>query len=713
MAIVMRVYDSATDALLVEFPLAAGLSLSYGINSSLQFSGELPENWPKRELIVVGSPVEVFIGTRRLLAGILQRLEPTLDYITRFSGVGTMDSLYDEKIFPLAYYDSKPLLGVLVELLIQAGWLLGDISTLESPDQVTTIDLRSESNLLTQLNKLLTGIPEVFYREGETILGYPSIDIGRFMQSSGISALSPGMSPTTPEDSPDVHWITDFNYQEDSSAVVRAVKALGGNVRDNLAENRVINLGDALSGSIALIADPEFPIIEDLAERNWVAINYRDFGRVGGRVLSTVSGTTEVIFIGDTQGAAVEQNVWLLFTFVPFPGMFESFSLWIGSAVGANVLTTPITWILQEISTSDYRTVIADNLATGTFTADLVNSIKKVSITSPYELVAGKLYGLAIGFDFNPSPDLFNIHFKDRTASTSYSFKVQNAGTRPTVAGLWSNLNALSYLEVITSPLDPVSGGVVGETASKYAPQNTGANSTLAEIRAAGAALYVWAKAYLIDRVPGIKNYNLSASAFSNSLPKVGDTLYVDSKAFGQYIDPVTGRIVTTVRDVQGNLRINSIQADIEDDSAQVTYALMTDTGVPKTDIIVSLYDKTENEDPAQGGAAARPWALLLDTLSIVVGPVSPDTMLEDGTLAVTVSISIFAGSYASRPSNVEEVYMAGLPYGTISPGGQLRVEMVQLPSIANPNVIFKIALQTRDWEYGDVATITVKQVWR
>lgn len=712
MAVLLRVYDPTTDVLLTEIPLPGSLSISYGLNSSAQFSGEIPENWPKRDSVVVGYPVVIYLENTPLITGTITRLEPSLNYTTRFDGVGALDSLYASKKFPLAYYEDKPLLGVLVELLLQESWIIGDISTLDDPDQVTTIDLRKESNLLTQVNKLLAGIPEVFYREGVEILGYRSLDVGRFMQNSRIQALSSALRSSRPTDNEKIHWITDLSYQENLETATYAVNALGGNVTDNTGENRVINLGDAVSATPTLLLDSEFPIIEDLAERSWATLNYRDYGRVGGRVLSTVETGVSTYF-GDQAGAGVEQNFWILHTFVPFPGLFESFSLWFG-AVSANAVGLTAQWVLQEIDLSDYQTVLADNLLSGTLVMEAAhaNTIHKFVPDSDYELEQGKLYGIAIGFETAPAPDIAFVNLKTRTASISLSFRLQRATNRPTTAALWNNVNNLGYIEVITSPIDAPLADFVGETAPKYAPKNTGANSSLAEIQAAGAALYQWSKAFLMDRVPEIKSFNMAATG-SREFPKAGDTIYVNSKARGQYIHPITRVITPTMREVIADLRVDRVQADIEGEAVRLSYELMNGTGIPRTDLITDLYDETAPQEPAQGDVAVRPWALLLDTLSEVIGPISPNSTMSDGTLAYRVSISIFDGSYASRPNDVENVYLAGLPYGTISPGGELRVEMVQLPSIENPEVIFDIALRTRDWEYGDVATITVKQVWR
>lgn len=713
MALVLRIFDPDTDSLYFECPTISSINFSYGLNSSAQISGELPRNWPNSELIDVGHIVELYDGGNRLIRGFIQQISPNLKETMQFTAVGGIDSVYEQKVFPLAYYDTKPLLGVLVELLNQAGWLIGDISTLDDPDQVVTIDIRSEANLLTQINKLLSGIPEVFYREGQEILGFPSIDIGRFMENSYFQALTPSSQSRLPIDNPQIHWIEDLSYQESLGDSVYAVRSLGGDVRDNLGENRVINLGDAVSGNINLLFDPDFPIIEDLAERNWAALNYRDFGKVGGRVLSTVDGATGTYF-GDNAGGGVEQNFWIMQTFLPYPGIFESFSLWF-SVISANAVGLTMAWVLQEISISDYRTVIADNLLSGelVLTAAHANTIHKFTIDTEYELVRGKLYGIAFGFSTPPAPDIANVVVKGRAASTSHTFRLQNnIGGKVTTAGVWGAINWLPFLDIVTRPIDRPLASFVSQTASKYAPKNSGAISTLAEVRAAGTSLYAWTKAYLEDHRPSIQSYNLSAVG-ALTFPKAGSTIYVDGKARGQYIDPLTRKFMQTLRQVNANLRVDRVQVGIEKDVAKFSYNLLSGTGVLRTDLITSLYDETENEEPAAGDVAARPWALLLDTLSTSVGPVSPNSVMSDGTLAYRVSLSIFSGSYASRPNDVEDVFLAGLPYGIISTGGQLRVEMVQLPSLASPEVIFDIALQTRDWEYGDLANITVKQVWR
>lgn len=712
MTIFMRVFDKDTSVIIMEMPLASPLRYSYGLNASAQFSSEIPQNWPNSDLVEIGQAVEFRRGKTPFLAGNLQRVELTQGAMIGFTGMGQLDALYDEKAFGISTYEDLPLLGVLTELLQEAGWVLGDISSLKDPDQVTSINLRGEANLLVQINKLLSGVPELFYREGDFILGSPSLDIGTFKNASGIRALNAGRDAIIPEDNLDVHWVENLSYQEDVSQAAYAVHAIGGPVTDQLGIERVINLGDAVDADIAHLFDADFPIIEDLAEQSWAMLNYQAYGRVGGIIRSTVDGTSDVI-IGDNVGGGGESNLWQMQCFVPFPGIFESFALWFG-AVTANALGFDLTWVLQEIDINDHRTVLADNLLTGTInTASITNSIQRVTLTEDFEFLQGKLYGLAIGFNFNPSPDVFNVRLRTRAAfSNSPVFRMQSRNGKATLGATWGASQLLGFLEVKSRAIEVPQASFVGETAAKYAPKNTGGMSGPNAIQKAGLALRLWTKAYLLDRLPNVKTYSMSTVG-TKLLPKAGDTIYVNSKAYGYYVDPISQEVVQTQRQVLGNLRVDKAQVEIEGESVKIQYELLDGLGIPRTSLIVDLYDRSRSQIPDQGDVAARPWSLLLDTLSLSVGPVNPDTVLSNGRFGYRVSVSIYSGAYLVRPANVEMIYLAGLPFGTLSTGGDLLVELASFPSLVTGLLVFDISLKNRNWVYGDIADLTVKLIWR
>lgn len=116
-----------------------------------------------------------------------------------------------------------------------------------------------------------------------------------------------------------------------------------------------------------------------------------------------------------------------------------------------------------------------------------------------------------------------------------------------------------------------------------------------------------------------------------------------------------------------------------------------------------------------EGEVIARPWLLTLDTLVATISDLSPDTTLGDGTKACLVTLSIFSGLFSVIPADVNQVYLAGLPFGT-SAQGVLRIELTQRPDLyisAADDVIFAVAFRNRGWEFEDAANLTVKLIWR
>lgn len=730
MAVVfLRFIDPDTNTALFDLPVES-FKLNVGLNQSTEWSASISIQTPSITTIFRGMVIEFYVDGALYFEGVLQRFDPELTEKTTLSisGRSFLDNdLYSVKSYPLSYYDQAPILGVGTELLLQAGWALGDIGTLEETDLTTTIDLRGERNLLTQFNKFLQGLPRTYWREGVQRLDTHTVDLGIFNQGSGIAAIAPDSLAQFEEDSPYVHTIESFKYTVDFIEAAYAIRLQGGNINDAGTE-RVVNLGDALAVDLNLRLDTQYPIIEEVNERVWSVVNLTDYPYPGGRIFSsedTLSNVITVAAIGDTVGGAVEANVHMLISFIPYPGLLNHITIRLGtrdvnftSELGS---VFDIYWRIYEIDPSDNRTVTAiihHQVIPG---AQFPAADMALILIPDTEIIleAGKLYGLGIGTTVGPVLDVARqvIIGANRTSVSNTFFMRQlniPGGTLPVVGSSFNIANFVPVIEVVTDRIGTIFASAVTEKQEKFAPPKTGAASPSAEIQRAGYALYQYGKNYLFEHPPIKKEYSMSVVG-TKHVPKPGDTLYVKGRATIEFFDEISNTVfVEIMEDIDGDLRVISYDMDFaKDGSIQINYKLQEGDGIPVTERLLALYDETKDQKPPEGDIWASPWGLLLDTISVNISNVSPNATFSDGTFAYGVTVSIFDGSVASLPTNTEWVYLAGNPYGTGS-GGDLRIEVTEEPTFSSSGQItFLVAFANRGWEYGDSASLTIKLIWR
>lgn len=722
--IFLRFISRENGAILFDLPVT-DFDLDFGLNQSTGWSASVPLNTKGIEAIFEGMNIEFYVDGELFFEGIFQSFQRDLmdRDVLKLSGRSFLDNLYAYSAYALSYYDDVPLLGVLTELLEQAGWTLGDISTLDNVDQEFSKDMRGEKNLLTQINKVLEGIPFTYWREGVNQLDKRAVDIGLFNRESLISALFPADQTQYAGDDDYLHTLTSFSYSLDFSDAVYGVRPEGGKVKESATVERVINLGDALVVDPLLRVDDEFQIIEDLNERAWSLVNVRDYPYPGGRVLSSEETKTTVltIAIGDVSGGAVENWRHLLITFIPYPGIMRHFTIWLGtvdasftSEVGINF---DMYWKLFEVDPADNRTLISDPLHTQVIppASIITNRALRIEPDTDILLEPGKLYGLVFGTTVAPTADVVRCALQlNNRASISSSFGIRVFDTTLPVNGSVFGASALvPIIEVVTDPVGTMYAGFVVEKQPKFAPPQSGSAAAAAEIGRAGYSLYLWAINYLIEHPALKKDYTAKAVGTKQLVP-VGDKLYVRGNARLELFDDISGLAeVEIFEEVDDFLRVTGYSVHFKNESIDITYKLLDGEGIIVSEQLVALYDIVEDERPPEGDIWTSPWGLLLDTITTTIGPAMPNAQFADGTDAYEVVVSIFDGSVPSLPTNTEWVYLAGNPYGT-STSGVLRIEVIEIPEFTSTGqVTFLVGFTTRGWLYGDTADLTVKLIWR
>jgi hypothetical protein len=267
MSVRFRFIDVDTDTVIADTP-ALSANIKWTLNQSSSWSGSFPKNVLAVQGVAEGNNVEIYYNNELLIEGVLQQFSEKWsknELVLSLQGRGRLDDLYSVRAYSQAYYESKELLLILGELLRRAGWRLNKINTLENPTQVTTIDLRSEKRLLPQIVTLIEGIPGVFFRYGGFVAGKHSIDVGSFSELSGIELHRPPDGELVQEFLESDGAIIDINQSVTLTDIINAVEVIGGDVQDNLGVTRAITLRDSLVANPALSADPDFPIVTEIA----------------------------------------------------------------------------------------------------------------------------------------------------------------------------------------------------------------------------------------------------------------------------------------------------------------------------------------------------------------------------------------------------------------------------------------------------------------
>lgn len=717
----LRFLDPITNALLFDTPLLT-FSMDVGLNQSTRWTASIPLSHPDVELIFQGLTIQVYADGELFFEGILQDFPPSfteLESIT-LSGRSFIDNLYSGRSYPLSYYDDKPILGIMHEILYLHNWAAGSIGTMPNTGLTTTVDLRGESNALTQLNKFLSGLQRIYWREGETRLGKRTIDLGNFQEDSGITALFAGDYAIYEGDEIRLHTIQSLSYRIDFTKALYAIRLAGGPVLASAGVERAVTLGDAFGVDSLLRINTSYPIIEDLNEKEWSVVNLVDYPYPGGQVLSTETlATSSTWAIGDLSGGAVENWRHLMFTFVPYPGILRHITIWIGTR-DANFVSEfgtvfDVYWKIFELNPADNRT-LGDLVYTGLFdhlpeNNEIMRLVPDVAVT----LEAGKQYGLVIGTTVAPVLDVVTMTFKignRATASEVFEMCLRD-NLLPTTGTVFNAGAIVPIMEVITDPIATINAGALYEKQEKFAPPKTGSVVAAAEINRAGKALYEYGIQKLLENVPEQKEYTMEVVG-TKYLAKPGDTIYVQGTARVEWFDPISGMVERiTYADIAADLRVISYSVALEGETIRISYRLLDGDGILKSDRLLSLYDKVAERKPPVGGVFPSPWGLVLDTITTVVGPQLADSEFDDGALGVEVEVSIFDGTVPSLPTLTEGVYLAGNPYGT-STSGQLRIEVLEEPTFDSSGIVrFRVGLVNRDWEYGDVANMTIKLIWR
>lgn len=361
-----------------------------------------------------------------------------------------------------------------------------------------------------------------------------------------------------------------------------------------------------------------------------------------------------------------------------------------------DLLKSVSTWKLGDIST------IVD--ATVRTTIDLRNErhllpqIKKLLEATPdmffrYGGFINGFHRLDVGkFDVNRTPKIAPHQISDLVQNMKYSTvtrQVEAYGGEITQIGVKRLINlddALAYDPTLATdpdfPIQTDNGAKVVtnaalsigdesiETFSEIVPTDR-EDPLAADIEAAGYALYLKTKAYLLQRQQFESDWTTAVEEIP-ALLKVGDRAFLSANAKQAYFDPLTRQsIYNPIGAVAKWFRVNGYNVSIDRNKVDYKLNVAANARLASGDYIVELYESIEQPDKASG----------VDN-SLVVGTYD----ILSAVVPLGLSANTVNGELGEYPG-----VLYTIPFGTI-PGGATVVTVYDVPFSTTPDVTFRIS---------------------
>lgn len=686
------------DVLIADTPVEQA-NISFRLNQSGEWSLNIPANIYAVQEIEEGNLVEIYEDQTLLISGTIQSLSDntsdnkmTID----IKGRDRTDDLYAKRANTIGIYEDLPLLTILGDLLKRLDWRIGDISTMEDKTLVTTIDLRTQETLMSQVNKLLESQKNLWFRYGGIIADYPTIDVGEFQEESGVELYLP------PDSSKIDLWeerqgaIISLSETQTFTDVIHSVEGFGGDVQDNTGVLRMISLRDAAVADPTLFSDPDFPIIEEISNRVYYIRN-NDIAGDGGtiQVIGNLAAGTGQQIIGDSAGSEFAHAG----SFIPIPGILKSFSILFSASAGAP--TGDINWRLHlpDPGNSDRP---GDVLMSGLFTP-IASTLNKIDVVDGVYLDSGQMYWLSFTGVDNQA---LNVNYRLTTNTTTESLissvcRSANQGVTWTV-DLPTNT---FHLTVVTEQTIEPQGTEIVKRYTQYAPERKNSNATLAAISAAGVALYDRLVAFLQDHRQVFKNYKVTAVG-KNLIVKSGDNVYIHFTSARALQDNFTLNVEFIKKIISGNLRCLGQTLQYSDNKITWDFELTDGDAFGSEELFVSIYDNIKEKPQPSGAKPSFGFVPQIATISASASLAPPDTQMEDGRDAKLITFALPAA-----PASSTDVIRGGTPYVTAS-SSDMDVEFLTDPDFITATGVTCRVAPLGGWNVGSTISMETKIIW-
>lgn len=725
MSLIFRFLDATTGLVIADTPVEKA-SISAGLNKSSEWDTVLSANIEATQYLEKGNLIEIYYQGRLLMSGTLQTFGISLedDTSVNLKGRDVLDGLQDYRGYNRAMYKDVLWLMAVAELLDQAGWAIGDITTFPDPTtQKISADLRTERTIAAQISKAVALLPKVNYRYGGVRGGKHTLDFGVFQESTGLEFYSPPSGDeifsealSFSETDENTGFVGKLSFNTTLEEIVWALEAYGGEVTDNVNVKRAISLYDALNDVPTRITDSDYPILELAYKQSYLMYDRARAPYVGGRMEYSNPGAdgSGAILPGNSHGATAGLSYHYVTWFYPAPGRLTRISGFTANNVSIpGTINQDLRWWVHEegVQPTPGNVLATGVLAPASFVSGWATVSTKLVSEVPVDqqviLEPGTRYALRIGFD---APGGFPITTYRRMKSvagasamltaTGQAVSTDNGGSYAAYAVAW-----WPFI-IETTPVNPPMGGQLLERKNEIAPEKAETSASLADCKATGTQLWTWGKAYLQDHDGGRTTYDLDVIG-DTPLPTLGDTVFVRGQAEGTFVDPFTDDTRTYRVLVEKNLRVDGYKLEYDSDKVTIGFEVTEGNGISNEDAWVQSYDASRKAQPLEGTMQPGLWVPGTSTTSTPVAAADADTTMSDGSPGKLVQIA-----YPTAPSVLHVIpLLAGLPYGTAT-RGRVMVELVTRPDHATlTGAVVKVKV-SKGWEFGDTTTLTTLYLW-
>lgn len=701
MSLRFRFINHLTNTLILDTP-AISATLDFGLSKSTEWAASFPLNIGNIEKIATGDRVEIYSNGKLVLRARVDSISKSFDLTQQLElkGKDDLDELYAEKADSLLPPTNTNAYRMLHLLLRRAGWKIGDISTFVGKDVAATVDLRGEKQLITQIEGVINSLGAYSYRQGATVNGIKTLDIGTFGEKSNIRYVTPpaGLDINTSI----TNLVQTFSAQTLSTPLLSEVEYKGGDMLDTAGAKKVMTFSDLVANDVSKMEALLYPIIEERYKERYSVVN-KFWGKFGGTVEGSFASTlNNVAFLGRNV-SAIEVRTQL--TTYAFGGKLKYLDMLQSSLSTARPGTIEV---IVKKATATPMVVEASNPNPRLLVANF--NVADIS-------VAGQAR-YRVRFDFSS----YNFSLDWGTRYTFYFRYVEidslltpfividflrNAGT--VGANNYSQLmsqqgGATWYLTPFRLTTDTeINPALVlqktSERLTEYAPPSKETNATLIEILAASTAMYDKAVQTLKEKEVQPTEYKLSAVG-ANLTPKLGTFVYLNTYSESSGVNRVTQTPEVYRNRTEGDFYVQGYRLNFSGNNLVAEYTIIDEYSFRVGKNVVDLYDSAKTK--AQFVGIEVP---LFDVAPItqytinLVGLPANDTL--NGHPARLVEI-VGVGSAPHQTT----YRLLGNPTVTASNFPYVEFEMVSYErGDIGTTWAFKIAID-RTWDTGKTATL-------
>jgi hypothetical protein len=714
---VLKARFKDSDDIVVADTLLLDAKLTLKLSESGTFSFTMADNTYAAQEVAEGGYCEIFDGSNILIQGYITDVKQTNrsgKMTLQVKGRDLTDEVYKARAMPTSYYEDITFIGLLAQLLFYTGWRLGEIGTAQSIlDNTVGIDLRNESNLMAQVQKLLDKEAGVTFRYGGIEAGYPTIDIGVFGENGHVQLFTTPFANAVKDFVPNIGAVVEYEVKQTNDELIYELEPYGGEI-DDAGVSRPASMEDHLrhGGTDTLSQDPDFPIIETVSGVTFSVLNPDLLGE-GGEIQIRSDNSSGIIHIGDV----TDIERMYAHRFYCWPGWLKQFGFMVisnsistGSNVwlriwsdnaGAGPLPDQVLW---EYNLGDVAQFSANNMYYFDFER----------FESVY-LDLGTPYWWSLQHDANISTNQ-RLYLSSQLAPDAGVQQGGIAGTTGVTSTYpatpsWNSGYFPTYTlhsTIVTEGDEPHRGISKRITWNEYTPEYTSGPLSLASLTPVVKSMYERARAFLEEKSQVWHDYKIKAIGTS-LFPELGDKVYVSYVDKQQIRDEFRQDFQQVTTQLQEWLTCLAINVDYKGGKVSWSFDLTDGYAVKPESVVTSIYDTRTTPQRVGAGAEFQIVPTLATVQEIYPLATAADTTMSDGRPAKLVEFT----TLPSPTSNSGRMIPGGMPY-VVTGSATMDIEMVSWGDLNDGVVTSPVAriAPINGWNFSHYVTMECKLIF-